>query len=61
MADEIMDRIRQRERKSYIVLSVVVAILAVVAGVLGWKVGNAPPRSIEIYVHVDQPLVVKGQ
>ena len=33
----------------------IVATTAAVAGLLGWKIGTAPPQQIN--VHLDQPLV----
>lgn len=37
----------------------VVLITTGTAAAFGWWVGSTPPRPIEVYVHFDQPLVVK--
>lgn len=38
------------------------ALVTIGAGAaMGWWIGTTPPRPIEVYVHFDQPLVVKGQ
>jgi hypothetical protein len=38
-------------------LLLAIATAAAIAGVLGYKIGNAPQT---VNVHLDQPLVVKG-
>jgi len=40
-------------------LLLIIATTAAIAGMLGWKIGTAPPR--QIVVHFDQPLAVKVQ
>jgi hypothetical protein len=49
----------EHPRNAAVVLGVIVAITAAVAGVVGWKIGTAPPQ--QIVVHIDQPLVVRTQ
>jgi hypothetical protein len=47
----------EHPRNFAIVLSVVAALVGAGAGLLGYKIGTAPPQ--QIIVHLDQPLALK--
>lgn len=49
----------EHPRNAAVVLGVIVALVAAVSGVLGFKIGSTP-QQIVATVHLDQPLV-KGQ
>ena len=50
----------EHPRNAAVVLGVVVAFVAAVSGLLGFKIGSTP-QQIVATVHLDQPVVVKGQ
>jgi hypothetical protein len=44
----------EHPRNAAIILGVIVALVGATAGLLGYKIGTAPPQAI--IVHFDQPL-----